>query len=394
MRDRGRLYQVNNSVTFYQFFARVLTSPKVPNFRILYRGGAIMSKNDKAIIKRLNELYKGDKQNIKKLPLGANDKYALFSDLHLGDGGKADIFVHNEETMIFALNYYKNNGYSIILLGDVEELWQFNFIEIHDRYDKSIYELLRSFQVNKVHRIFGNHDNDWKRPPTDPILYNENIQHGAPEAIKLGYDIFLVHGHQGDKTCDRKIWESRYWARKIVSLVPAGKVLIGYAKRSATKSQIPKNREKLYYNWAKDNQVILICGHTHNAIFASRLYYWCLKEQIKQKESEKKRCSKNKVRFRELSKEIRKHKRDLHIEERMGRHYNRLATTGKPLPCYFNTGCGHFRAGITNIEIEGDKIRLIKWHKDNSLALEQRREKLWKEESLSELRKIINIKSL
>ena len=69
MRDRGRLYQVNNSVTFYQFFARVLTSPKVPNFRILYRGGAIMSKNDKAIIKRLNELYKGDKQNIKKLPL-------------------------------------------------------------------------------------------------------------------------------------------------------------------------------------------------------------------------------------------------------------------------------------------------------------------------------------
>lgn len=353
-----------------------------------------MSENDIAIIKRINELYKGADQNIKKLPLNSNTKYALFSDLHLGDGGKSDIFVHNENTMISALNYYKNNGYSIILLGDVEELWQFNFIEIHDRYDKSIYELLRSFQANKVHRIFGNHDNDWKRPPTDPILYNENIQHGAPEAIILGDDIFLVHGHQGDKTCDRKIWESRYWARKIISLVPTGKVLIGYAKRSATKSQIPKNREKLYYNWAKDNQVILICGHTHNAIFASRLYYWCLKEQIKQKELERKRCFKDKIRIWKLSKEIRKHKRDLHIEERMGRHYNRLATTGKPLPCYFNTGCAHFRDGITNIEIEGDKIRLIKWKRNNSLPLEQRREKLWKEESLSELRKKLNIKSV
>ena len=352
-----------------------------------------MSKNDDAIIKRLNELYKVEEQSIKKLPLNINDKYALFSDLHLGDGGKADIFVHNEETMIFALNYYKKNGYSIILLGDVEELWQFDFVEICDRYDKSIYKLLRSFPDNKVHRIFGNHDKDWKRPPSDPILCYENIQHGAPEAIILGDDIFLVHGHQGDQTCDKKIWASKFWARSAKPLVSTGKVF-GYAKRSATKSQIPKNREKLYYNWAKDNQVILICGHTHNAIFASRLYYWCLKEQIKQKESEKKRCSKNKVRFRELSKEIRKHKRDLHIEERMGRHYNRLATTGKPLPCYFNTGCGHFREGITNIEIEGDKIRLIKWQSDNSLPLEKRRKKLWKEESLSELRKKLNIKSV
>jgi len=352
-----------------------------------------MNENDTAIIKRLNKLYNSTDQNVKKLPINIKTKYALFSDLHLGDGGKSDIFVHNEDTMIFALEYYKKNGYSIILLGDIEELWQFNFIEIYDRYDKRIYKLLRSFQANKVHRIFGNHDNDWKRPPTDPILYNENIQNGAPEAIKLGDDIFLVHGHQGDKTCDRKTWESRYLSRKLKSLVPIGKE-VGISNRSATKSQIPGNREKLYYDWAKDNNVFLICGHTHNAIFASRLYYWCLKEQIKKKETELKKCSKDKVRIWELYKEIKKHKIDLHIEERMGRHYNQLETTGIPLPCYFNTGCGHFRDGITNIEIEGNKIRLIKWQGDNSLPLEKRREELWKEESLSELRKKLNKKTV
>ncbi|GAH53428.1 unnamed protein product, partial [marine sediment metagenome] len=86
--------------------------------------------------------------------------------------------------------------------------------------------------------------------------------------------------------------------------------------------------------------------------------------------------------------------RDLRHEKRRGRKYIRITTKGKPLPCYFNTGCGLYRKGLTNIEIEGDKIRLIKWHKANSLPLEKRREKLWEEESLSELKKKINIKSV
>ena len=354
-----------------------------------------MSKNDDSIIKRLNklyELYKGDKQNVKKLPINAITKYVLFSDLHLGDGRKADNFVHNEKTMMFALDYYKNDGYSVILLGDLEELWQFDFIRIKDRYDKSIYALLRSFPDNKVHRIFGNHDKEWERPP-DPILNDENVLHGTPETIMLGDDIFLLHGHQGDQLCDRNVWFSSFIARCLKSVVPIAKVF-GYENRSATKSQIPKSREKLYYNWAKKNNVILICGHTHNAIFASRSYYWWLKEQIKEKEKEIKQYLKDKVKRKELSKVIEEHKRNLQNEEIMGRKYNRIAPKGKPLPCYFNTGCGLYEKGITNIEIEGDKIRLIKWDSDDSLLLEQRREILWKEESLSEIRKKIDTKSL
>ena len=99
-----------------------------------------MNANDIAIYKRLTELYNSTDQNVvKNLPLNANTKYALFSDLHLGDGGNSDLFRDNEETMICALEYYKENGYSIILMGDIEELWQFNFIEIYEKYNKSIY---------------------------------------------------------------------------------------------------------------------------------------------------------------------------------------------------------------------------------------------------------------
>jgi predicted phosphodiesterase len=345
-------------------------------------------KNDDSIIKRLNELYnKGNGIGIyvKKLPLNVNDKYAIFSDLHLGNGRKADNFIHNKETILFSLNYYKNNGYSIILLGDIEELWQFDFTEIHNKYNKSVYKLLRSFPKEKIHRLFGNHDKDWQRP-ADPTIFNENTPCETPEAIILGDDIFLVHGHQGDYLCDKTIWSSRFLSRILRPLVPIGKIF-GYENRSAPKSQIPKNREKLYYNWAKENKIFLICGHTHNAIFASRSYYWWLKDQIKQKEDEREQNLNDKAKYIKLTNYIKKLKRELHIEKNKGRNFSRLTTVEKPLPCYFNTGCGLYRKGITNIEIEGVKVRLIKWDSNNSLPLEKRRIKLWKEESLSELRK-------
>ena len=348
-----------------------------------------MSRNDDAIIKRLNELYKDEEQSIKKLPLKFNDKYALFSDLHLGDGGKVDNFVHNEETMGFALKYYKNNGYSIILLGDVEELWQFNFNKIRNIYDKSIYEYLRKFPDNKVHRIFGNHDMEWAKLPA-PVVNNENIPYGTPEAIMLDNYIFLVHGHQGDNLCDRKASHSRFWARLFKIFVPIAKIF-GYENYSATQSQIPKDRERLYYNWANVKNIILICGHTHRAIFASRSYYEWLKEQIELKESEK-ISSTDKEKLKELSKDIEELKTELRKEKRRGRDINPLVTKGKPLPCYFNTGCGLYRKGITNIEIERDKIRLIKWHNNNSLSLEKHRIEFW-EDSLSDFREELNIKT-
>ena len=351
-----------------------------------------MSKNNDAIVNRIDELYKGDEQSIKKLPLNINDKYAVFSDLHLGDGGKADNFAHNEETIGFALKYYKDNGYSIILLGDVEEFWQFDFVKIRNRYDKSIYELLRSFPDNKVHRVFGNHDIEWAGLP-DPIVNNENIPHGVPEAVMLDDYIFLIHGHQGDELSDKKAWSSRYWVRVFKIIEPIARKF-GYENYAATKSQIPKDRERLYYNWAKDNKIILICGHTHRAIFASRSYYEWLKEQIELKKSEKKQSSADKGKLKELSKDIKKLKTKLRTEKRNGRDINPLETKGKPLPCYFNSGSGLYVKGITNIEIERDKIRLIKWHNDDSFPLEKRRIKLWKDDSLSEFREKLNIKSV
>ncbi len=290
-----------------------------------------MSKNDEAIIERLNEFYNGTEKNITELKQNLNTKYALFSDLHMGDGKKADCFVHNEKTMRFALNYYKANDYSLIFLGDVEDLWIFDLNRIKDKYDEKIYSLIRSFEDKKVYRIFGNHDSEWKRP-SDPLLNNGKTLLKSPEAIKLGDDIFLFHGHQGDYNCDKVAWFSKFWVRNFGELFNIiAKTFFNYENRSATKSQIPKSRERLFYNWAKKKKVILICGHTHNAIFASQSYYWWLKKQIgfKEKKLEKIICSNDKVKIDKLSKKIDKLKNKLIDEKRKGRKYYQIKAQEK-----------------------------------------------------------------
>lgn len=343
-----------------------------------------MSINTETIINRLNELIK-DNSKTKKLPLGKNNKYAVFSDLHLGDGGNADNFSRNEETLSYALNYYKNKGYSIILLGDIEEFWQFDLNMIRKRYDNSIYNLLSSFPNNTVHRVSGNHDIEWAGLP-DPIKKNSKQTPLVPEAILFSKDIFLIHGHQGDELSDKKAWSSRYWVRVFKKFEPIARKF-GYENYSATKSQVPKDRERVYYTWAKDNKMFLVCGHTHRAMFASRVYSDWLRNQIDKRNTELEKYLNDDPKREKLLKIIKKLKKDLKTERKRGRDINPLEANGVPLPCYFNSGSGLYRKGITSIEIEKNKIRLIKWRSDKLISSQKRRMELWKEEKLTELRK-------
>ncbi len=342
-----------------------------------------MSINNENIINGLNKLIK-DNNKIKKLPLSKDDKYAVFSDLHLGDGGNADNFSRNEETLSSALNYYKNKGYSIILLGDIEEFWQFDLNMVRKRYDDSIYNLLSSFPNNAVHRVFGNHDIDWDL--RDPIEETDDKPSRVPEALMLDKDIFLIHGHQDDKLSEKKRWSRRYWVRVFKIIEPVCRIL-GYENYSATKSQVPQDRERVYYTWAKENKIFLVCGHTHRAMFASRVYSDWLRNKIDEGNTALETYSNDHPNRPKLSKDIKKWKKDLKIERKRGRDINPLEANGVPLPCYFNSGSGLYTAGITSIEIEKNIIRLIKWESDKSLSPRERRMEFYEEEKLTELRK-------
>lgn len=338
-----------------------------------------MSQSKEETWEQLSRIWKD--QNIPVLDT-ADKKYVLMSDLHLGDGGDADDMRDNAETLTTALDHYKNEGYSLILLGDIEEFWQFDLEAIVKQYIDTIYMRMKDFGDDRIYRLFGNHDYEWKAFE-DPITNYPEEREGASEALKLKDKkgipkIILLHGHQGSLESDKKSWSSRFWVRMFAKVENMAKWLGLYGHPSATKSQIAKDYERIFYEWAKKNKLIIICGHSHRAIFASLSYVDRLERQ-KKKLQEKVLGIRDsadddgkKVKINKIVKEIDDIHKKIMDERAKGRDIDPTETRRAPLPCYFNTGCGLYTDGITCIEIDNGEIRLVEWHKNP--AREPRRE--------------------
>ena len=320
---------------------------------------------DKALTKqRLSELWQSPK--IPVLDLHAN-KYVIISDVHLGDGGDADDLHHNENALLTALDHYNHEGYSLILLGDIEEFWQFDLDKIKSRYHDTVYKSIRAFGDDRVYRVFGNHDSEWRGFP-DPAK-NAPAKHvGAAEALKMKDEqgnlrILLVHGHHGSTESDKNSWFSRFWVRVYRKVEP----LIKFDPHTeATKSQIMKDYEQILYSWAKESKVMLICGHSHRAIFASKSYTDRLEDKIAELQAEIYANRTNVDLVKRNIKEIGRLLKKSLQEKLKGRDIDPTEADGEPLPCYFNTGCALYTDGITDIEIGDDKIKLVKWDRDAS----------------------------
>lgn len=297
------------------------------------------------------------------LPLDGS-KYVVMSDLHMGDGGKADDFRINEKTVVAALNHYQAHGYTVLLLGDIEELWQFDLDQITDRYDATVYRAMRAFG-DRLYRVYGNHDKEWSLPK-DPARHGARRKRGAPEAIKLTdaagtTKVFLVHGHQGSIESDKNSWFSRFVVRGLFKPIePVARFIGAYGHAAATKSQVATDYERIFYAWAKAAKTLVMCGHSHRAIFASRSYAQLLQEEIRELQAEnlvhRDNPDKIKANIRKIQKLNDKYRR----ERQRGRDIDPSGTSD-PLPCYFNTGCALYEDGATMMEIEGGEIRLVKW---------------------------------
>lgn len=309
---------------------------------------------------RLSELWNDN--NTKVLDT-KNRKYAIISDLHIGNGGSTDKFKNNEEVVIRALDHYYRNDFALILLGDIEELWRFSLSEILKRYNDSVYRAIRKFGNSRVFRIYGNHDIDWKN--IDPVRVYTNGDSLAQESIKLKdtkgrVKVLLIHGHQGTNDAERFSWLSRPFIKGYRYIEP---VFDLFEPPSAPQSPIISSFEKRRYLWAKQNGVVIICGHTHRAVFRSRSKIDVLKNEIKRLRK-KFVYPGSEVMKKNLISEITSREYEISKERFLGREFDSLDTN--PLPCYFNTGCGLYKDGLTLLEIVDDRIKLVKWNKHNS----------------------------
>lgn len=299
---------------------------------------------------------------------------AVISDLHMGDGGEADDLRDNVGAVLAALASYRARGFTVVLLGDIEELWQFDLDRIQRRYNDTVYAALREFGPGRVVRVFGNHDIEWRRPP-DPAGTHSGAT-GSPEGVVVRcgpepvHRILLVHGHQGSLDSDRYAWFSRFVVRGLFRPIePLAKRLFLYGHPSATKSMVMKDYEHVMYRWAKANRTILVCGHSHRAIFASRSWAESLRDEIFATEAELQTTrgleatlvSERRRRLEELH-------RNLEDEREKGRDIGELDSKSELLPCYFNTGCALYSDGMTALELENGAISLVKWSRQTSTA--------------------------
>lgn len=320
-----------------------------------------MPKDNRIKIRRLDTLLQAPPARVQCLPL--NRRYAILSDLHLGNGGRADNFHRNEQSLLRALQYYRKHGYSLILLGDIEELWQFDLNKIRERYGATIYKQLRAFPRHRLYRVFGNHDYDWEVPPDPARPARQNHLGQAVEALKLGRHILLAHGHQADPHESRAHWWYRRLAVRLFKIIePLVVRLFGFQNESAAQSQRPRDYERKLYQWAKANQMMLICGHTHRAIFASLSYAERLQLKMAALEEQMNATSDEEL-LADLTEQLKTLRAELEQEKQRKGMIAPVEANGKPLPIYFNSGCALYNDGLTNLEIADGKIRLVKWHR-------------------------------
>lgn len=288
------------------------------------------------------------------LNLNAEDKYIIFSDQHKGIKNGSDDYAFAEKNYLTALDYYYNSNFKFINLGDSEELWE-NSISTVIKTNGASFAKERLFaEQQRFYKVFGNHDLYWDNDPLAKVilerLYGKDLK--IYEAIILRHnvnhkelDIFLTHGHQGDLQSDGN-WFSKWFIANVWA--PLQIYLEINLNTPAYDQHLKTEHNRLMYEWvSKQQNTLLITGHTHQPVFSSLTLF----EKL----------------YRDLS--IAKLNNDERKVERLETQINLRKLRGETFldftayqPSYFNTGCCCYNDGdITGIEIDRDCIRLVKW---------------------------------
>jgi UDP-2,3-diacylglucosamine pyrophosphatase LpxH len=279
-----------------------------------------------SVASRLSEVFEASQE----IPFDNSSKFILVSDCHRGDNSWVDDFAPNQNIFFNALNFYLNNGFTYIEIGDGEDLWENRFFkDVRHAHDHIYWKMGQFHEAHRLYLLWGNHNRQWKYAGNvEKYLHHYHEERkrkpGTTRGFKPLFDgikvheglvlrhsptnkrIFLTHGHQGDLLNDEWWWVGRFIVRNIWKVLQ----IVG-VKDPTSPAKNYKRRlklEKEMTEWLEKNTEklgLLIVGHTH------RPYLPNVKETP-----------------------------------------------------YCNTGsCVHPRC-ITGIEIENGEIRLIKWFID------------------------------
>ncbi len=232
--------------------------------------------------KRLTNAYK----NAKLEYFDNNSKYIFFSDIHRGDDSASDVFARNQNVFVHALDYYYNNDYVYVELGDGDDMWEHAKYK-HIRYAHSdVFIVMKKlYDKGRLILMYGNHNIYLKDPKfvRKNLFYyfdeyNKNMTDlfrgiTPQEALVLKHkdtkqELFIVHGHQGD------LFNDKFWYLSMLTLRYFWRYLhvVGFTNpASPSKNAYKRHKiERRYKKWIRLHKKILVCGHTHRARFPKK----------------------------------------------------------------------------------------------------------------------------
>jgi UDP-2,3-diacylglucosamine pyrophosphatase LpxH len=297
----------------------------------------------------------------------------VLSDLHRGTRDGADDFWRSERAYSAALAYYYELGYTLIVLGDAEELWENSAPKVIEKYRPVLGLEGRFVERKRYARVWGNHDDTWRHARSVRRLLAPTLGGDFPltEAIKLEVidggrslgTLFLAHGHQG--TPDSEI---------LTPLSRPGVRVFGVLQRMfkrpwntpATDVKLRERHDKAMFSWAKQHRkdvVALIAGHTHRPAFGTSKPHVPSKSEID--------ALRDEAQAKDNQLERARAQAELQFR-RAERRWILNSPEDITPPCYFNTGCCAFSDGdVTGIQIADRKISLVRFPDNQGRARPQ-----------------------
>jgi predicted phosphodiesterase len=331
----------------------------------------------KAVAEALDEAFKYAQDQEKaegELVLDLKSaKFIIFSDHHKGNRDGADDFRICERVYNAALAYYDRLGYTLVALGDVEELWEERPETVLKAYPHTLALEGRFHRDGRYLRVWGNHDDDWSHPDLVDRLLPPALGGGPLQVretlilhVRDGDDeigrIFLAHGHQGTLESDRFALFSKWIVRHIWR--PFQRIFKVSLNTPAKDFRLRHAHDSAMYFWSEaQEKVVLIAGHTHRPVFKSESHEVALRKSLSKAEEKLANNPDNLDLQRETAR--------LAAELEGVLAQNQISKEEVPVielakPSYFNTGCCAFSDGdVTGLEISEGEIRLVRWPEDD-----------------------------
>lgn len=199
----------------------------------------------------------------------------IFSDHHKGSGDNADDFRQCEMAYHAGLGYYLESGFTLVNLGDIEELWENRHQPVLETYPWTLRLENEFHKAGRYWRFWGNHDDLWRDRTQvskylDKFFKDIEIQESVHLIVKKGAnelgELYLAHGHQGSLVSDRFGWLSRIFVRYVWR--PIQRATNIRTSTPAADWRLRHRHDIAMYNWVVEKErILLIAGHTHHPVF-------------------------------------------------------------------------------------------------------------------------------